>query len=110
VVYLNNKPLANATVTFTPVISDKGTFGPGSHAITDTNGRFTLQVSTTRAEGALVGKHTVRISLEEIPKGDPGGAHLTKELLPARYNRDSKMTFEVPPAGNQNAKFELTRP
>jgi hypothetical protein len=110
VVLLNGKPLADASVTFTPVVTDKATYGPGSHARTDANGQFTLQVSTTTVKGALVGKHAVRISLAEVPKGDPGGAHLTKELLPARYNSKSELTFEVPPGGTNAVRLELKRP
>lgn len=110
VVLLNGKPLADASVSLTPVVSDKATYGPGSHGITDATGRFTLKVSTHNAKGALVGKHTVRISLADAPKGDPGGAHLTKELLPARYNSKSELVFEVPRSGTSEARFELKRP
>jgi hypothetical protein len=110
VVLLNGKPLADASVSFTPVATEQTSYGPGSHALTDAQGRFTLKVASSNRSGALVGKHTVRLSLADTPKGDPGGAHLTKELLPARYNSKSELTFEVPPDGTQEAKFELTRP
>jgi hypothetical protein len=110
VVLLNGKPLADASVSFTPVVTEQTAYGPGSHAITDAQGRFTLKVSSANRTGALVGKHTVRISLGDAPKGDPGGAHLTKELLPPRYNSKSELTFEVLPDGTQEAKFELTKP
>ena len=107
VVRLNGKPLAGAAVSFEPVISDKATYGPGSFAITDGDGRFQLKVSAEKKSGALIGKHTVRISLPDSPKGDPGGAHLTRELLPARYNSKSELAFNVPAEGTQTADFEL---
>jgi hypothetical protein len=110
VVLLNGKPLADASVSFTPVVTEKTSYGPGSHAITDAQGRFTLKVSSANGTGALVGRHTVRISLADTPKGDPGGSHLTKELLPARYNSKSELTFEVPSDGTWDARFELTKP
>lgn len=107
VVHLSGKPLAGASVSFEPVLSDKATYGPGSHAITDAEGRFKLKVSTQNRSGALIGKHTVRISLGDAPKGDPGGAHLTRELLPARYNSKSELTFDVAPGGTSAANFDL---
>lgn len=110
VVRLDSKPLAGASVSFEPVLSDKSTYGPGSHGITGSDGRFTLRVGTENIDGAMIGKHTVRISLGDAPKGDPGGAHLTKELLPARYNSGSQLTFDVPPNGTTNADFDLKKP
>jgi hypothetical protein len=110
VVRLNDKPLAGASVSFEPVLREKATYGPGSHALTDGNGQFKLTVSAKNIQGAMIGKHTVRISLGDTPKGDPGGAHLTRELLPARYNSKSELAFEVPPGGTDAANFDLKNP
>ena len=110
VVRLNGKPLAGASVFFEPIPSDKETYGPGAHAITDAEGRFTLMVAAEKTRGAVIGKNTVRISLGDAPKGDPGGAHLTRELLPARYNSKSELTFDVPPGGSDAANFDLKKP
>jgi hypothetical protein len=109
-VRLNGKPLAGASVGFEPVVADKATYGPGSHALTDAEGRYTLKVTAENITGALVGKHTVRISLGDAPKDDPTGVHLTRELLPARYNSRSELSFEVPSGGSDAANFDLKRP
>jgi hypothetical protein len=110
VVHLNGKPLAGASVSFEPMLADKATYGPGSHAITGSDGRFALRAGVEDIDGALVGKHTVRISLADKPTGDPGGAYLTRELLPARYNSSSQLTFDVPPGGKTDAAFDLKKP
>jgi hypothetical protein len=109
IIRLNGQPLAGASVSFEPVITDKTTYGPGSHGITDANGQYKLRVSTPNVDGALIGKHTVRISRGETPKGDPGGAHLTKELLPARYNSQTDLSFDVLPEGSTSANFDLKK-
>ena len=92
------------------MLSDQATYGPGSHAITGSDGRFTLRVGVEDIDGAMVGKHTVRISLPDKPAGDPGGAYLTRELLPARYNSTSALTFDVPADGTTDAVFDLKKP
>src|SRR5262245_46077525 len=72
VVRLNGQPLVGASVSFEPILGDKTTYGPGSHGLTDANGQYKLRVSTQDIHGAMVGKHTVRISLEDAPKANPG--------------------------------------
>lgn len=125
VVTLDGKPLKGVNVFFQPIASqgtDAG--GVGSTGMTDENGRFTLQASTaTPTAGALVGKHTVRISTPP-PKGADGGGmedsdaasvadgkqapKLWRDPLPERYNVKTELTFTVPPGGTDKANFDLT--
>ena len=64
--------------------------------------------------GAVVGKHRVEIvphgaevdaSTDLRPKNAP-----PKLVIPARYNRNSELTFEVPTGGTEKADFPLTSP
>ncbi len=67
-VTLDQKPLANATVIFSP-LSDQFNPGPGSRGKTDANGEFTLQLMNKDVKGAMIGKHKVSITAYE---GDDG--------------------------------------
>src|SRR5262249_4395663 len=72
VVTLNNRPLANALVSFQPIAKEGSIIaGPGSQGKTNEKGEFTLTASTGEP-GAVVGKHEVRISLlnQEVGEGD----------------------------------------
>ena len=108
-VTLNGDPVAGATVSFEPMTdSGGGPSPPGSLGKTNEKGEFTL-VGTNGQNGALVGKHRVRISLiaeqegEERQRGKPVG-----EKLPRKFNTDSDMTFDVPAGGTTEANFPLT--
>jgi len=109
-VTLNGEPLAGATVSFEP-LTEPGAAPPptGSLGKTDEKGEFALQ-TTSGENGAVVGKHRVRIFLpDEQTTGDErqrGGAVAGK--LPSKFNADSDMTFDVPPRGTSEAVFKLT--
>ena len=109
-VTLDKKPLANATVIFSPV-SDQFNAGPGSRGKTDANGDFTLHLMSKEVPGAVIGKHKVSITAYE---GDDGtvqssGSDMAfrKRLVPAKYNAKTTLTFDVLPGGNKNANFDL---
>src|SRR5262245_3115122 len=91
------KPLAHARVIFEPV--DKGPDGkplPPSEADTNADGDYTLLLTgADRREGAVVGQHTVRISVMER------GATLTNKV-PARYNSRSEIKYTVPADGSSD--------
>jgi hypothetical protein len=118
-VIVDGKPVANLMVTFQPVGAKEGHDpGPGSAGVTDANGRYTLKVSSQQfsGDGAVVGKHKVRIGTvlpgEGKPTdpevGSPDGEPLAgKELIPPRYNQDTTLSFDVPEAGTDKADFEL---
>lgn len=112
----NGQPLANVRVTFQPIGENPG---PGSAGTTDADGRYKLVVSSQQhqGDGAVVGKHTVRIgsvlpgegaNVTDPSIGSPDGEPLTgKELIPPKYNQDTILTFDVPPGGTDKADFDL---
>jgi hypothetical protein len=117
-VYLDDQPLANAMVTFQPMAPEGQieTAGVGSYAMTDQNGRYTLKVASEQPrDGALVGKHRVRIATPPNKKANTdsdsalGSGNELVDPIPARYNSESTLTFDVPPGGTQQADFRLHR-
>ena len=95
IVTLDDKPLENATVTFTPAD------GPQSVDRTDALGRYELKYSQGNP-GAVLGEHTVSIETYHIAAG---GIEFP-ETLPEKYNRESELSREVKP-GKQQFDFNL---
>lgn len=114
-VTLNGKPLANANVNFAPLgTGDNVNPGPTSQAVTDAQGRFTLHLDIPeKPAGAVVGTNRVYITTGGShwtgPAGEQpdAGVKRKKELVPARYNASTELTFLVPAAGTDQANFEL---
>lgn len=112
-VTMNGKPLAGATVIFSPV-AKAGSIdaGPGSSGKTNEKGEYTLTSDTGR-RGALVGKHRVSVSLMARGTGEtderrrPG---TVVNQVPVRYNGKTELTYEVLPGGTGKADFNLTAP
>lgn len=128
VVLLGGKPIEGATVTFIP--QKKGAM---SMAITDADGRFTLETVSGRP-GAAVGDHDVTVTLSKTfgtpapaaaaPTGtdpllsppQPGEANYvappaapqTRWIVPERYSKPGALKATVPPAGIPEHKIELT--
>ena len=105
---LDGVSLAQASVILTPAQNP----GPGSHATTDKEGRFILQLLNGTAKGAVIGKHKVSVTAYEgdadaVPSS-AGGGPFRKALLPLIYNADTILTFVVPPGGSDKADFELS--
>jgi hypothetical protein len=105
-VTLDGKPLANALVTFQPIATaGKASAGMGSTGVTDGNGKYTLKTVDTDQAGAVVAKHSVIITMKpesselDIPKPQKG--------LPAKYNLQSELQFDVTPQGTDAANFDL---
>ncbi len=72
VVTCQGKPVANATVNFTPVKEEGRAEGrPGRVAlgITDENGKFRL-TTYENYDGAIVGRHTVTVGLNSANEDD----------------------------------------
>jgi len=112
-VTLDGKPLGNATVLFSPVASGGSDAGPSSTGVTDATGRYTLK-SGEGVEGAVVGKHQVRITTV-TDTGEASGTdddiyseEGNTEKLPARYNSQTSLSIDVPAAGTEAANFDTT--
>lgn len=110
-VTLDGQPLAEAHVSFQPLEGRDP--GPGSYGQTNAQGEYALKVVGTDRAGAVVGKHRVAISLttsgptaKAKPLADIPGA--PKERLPAKYNMNSELTYDVPKGGTKEANFDLT--
>lgn len=103
-VTLDGKPLPDAFVFFRH--EDGGRI---SEAITDDAGKYMLNYSSEES-GAMVGTNTVRIStFVEAVKEDSGAivkGTNKKELVPARYNKQSELTGKVQ-SGRNTLDFDL---
>ena len=127
VVRLDGKPYPNAVVSFQPVGGkDNPDPGKGSMGVTDADGKFVLLYDNT-TEGALVGKHIVRISTQPgkgtkddpaFETGSPDGVILPKDAkpdfeydpIPMEWNEKSTNTFDVPAGGTDKANFDIVSP
>jgi hypothetical protein len=108
-VTLNGKPLADAAVMFQPIASGSISAGPGSEGRTDAEGRYTLSIIGTKKQGAVLGKHKVRITMFE--KDDPADDKPKRtKRLPPQYNRKTILEFEVTAGGSDSADFSLKEP
>ncbi len=107
-VTFGGKPMANVNVSFQPKSEEgaSGKTGPGSVGLTDAQGIFTLRTVEPEQDGAVVGKHVVRLA--RTHKQDPTDDRSTPRqfLLPMKY-RDGSLTFTVPAEGTSEANFDL---
>ncbi len=100
-VTLDGKPLSDALVTFLPTDDVRE---PG---VTRTDERGHLTFADGEQIGLQVGEYRVRIST--FDEGDPEAVPplpATKELVPSKYNYDSKLEVEVKPGAN-SFQFDL---
>lgn len=104
VVTLDDKPLANAEVTFQP---EKGRASVGQ---TDSDGNYTLAY-TGSANGALIGSHRVVITSAVEAFSDESGEGKDREarpeILPPKYNSQTTLDAEVK-AGANSIDFQLS--
>jgi hypothetical protein len=107
-VTLDGQPLAGAIVTFYPQE------GRPSIGMTDSEGNYELGF-TASEKGAVVGKHTVRITTgagedREDESGEDEdqeeGADFADPTIPAKYNSKSELTREVT-SGSNEFDFDL---
>jgi hypothetical protein len=100
-VTMDNKPLANADVTFSPAESGSSkSANLESSGRTDEEGRYSLKTNQDRRDGAVIGTHKVRISLIER------GTTIVNRV-PKEYNDNTTLTFPVPAEGTKEANFDL---
>lgn len=89
VVTQNGEPLNGAMVEFQP---DKGA---PSYGYTDESGRYEIQYQTNRM-GALLGHHYVSVTTEgEVTDPKTDMAVNVPELVPAEYNEETTLEYEV---------------
>jgi hypothetical protein len=94
-VTLDGRPLASADVSFQPDGAQRASSGR-----TDADGRYQLMYKRGQP-GALVGEHTVRISVSrELVRNPP--------RIPARYDTQSELRREVKADGENVFDFELS--
>jgi len=111
-VTMDGSPLVGATVSFLPVSDPAALESPlGSTGKTNEKGEYALE-TLKQQKGALAGKHQVSITRldPQIGQGDerpPRGGWPTKDMIPARYNEKTELTFDVPPSGTTKADFQL---
>lgn len=123
-VTIDGSPAASLSVTFQPEGDDLE--APNSYGITDEKGEYQLSIVTGSRTGAIPGKHRISIvRLEpETPattgaaESDPSMADLGSEdqndgqgagnQIPARFNVNSILKFDVPVDGTDQANFELS--
>jgi hypothetical protein len=113
---MDGNPLPNVHVQFQPIgTKENPNPGRGSYGATDAEGKYRLRIDGER-DGAVVAKHRVAISTilpgEGVnfdpetgsPDGAPPGG---RERIPARYNDQTELTFDVPASGTVQADFQL---
>ncbi len=102
-IQMDGKPLANASVTFIPEN------GRPSSGMTDSSGFYTMSYSE-QAEGVVPGSCRVMISTGKPGKENDEGESEpgTPETVPAEYNLDTSLVFDVKPGTSNTADFSLT--
>jgi len=98
IVTLDGDPLEGVLVQFSP------TEGRGSQAVTDSEGRYELTY-VYPTMGAKVGQHKVTIETPPVDDSDPEAPEV-EEVIPAKYRKDTVLTADVKPGGNE-IDFEL---
>lgn len=102
-VTMDGKPLSNATVVFIP---DNGR---PAGATTDAEGQYVLNFAEGR-KGAIPGTNTIRIMTLRDADQDENGKTIpgSPETVPAKYNADTTLSFNVEPKKRNVANFDLT--
>lgn len=100
VVKLDDKPLPDASVEFTPLDGK----GLTSYGKTDSTGAYYM-MATRSDKGAAVGKNKVRVTTHDIH--DNGGT-LTNipEKVPTKYNQATELEVDVQ-SGSNTFDFDL---
>jgi hypothetical protein len=104
-VTMDRAPLAKASIQFLPMAADRAQSIPEAFGVTDDRGRYTLKLGGNYGDvaGAPVGKYRVNIGkMDRDTKGGP------RQAVPGKYNRNSQLTYSVPPEGTTEANFDLS--
>src|SRR5262249_13969891 len=111
-VTLDGKPLANASITFAPMATKENMNPrPTPTGLTDGDVHYKLTFDKS-TPGAVVGKCGIYIPsvvaagvTEEKDGGPP--VKKVKDRVPAKYNLNTELTYDVPAGGSDQANFEL---
>jgi len=98
-VTMDGKPLPNVVVEFQPEN------GSPSKGITDASGHYKLRY-THKKNGAVLGKHTVRITTVASNSDEDSGDESGSETIPEKYNAKTELTAEVT-SGSKTIDFDL---
>lgn len=100
-VTMDDKPLPGAVIMFVPP------GGRPSASETDANGKYVLEFSGGR-KGAIPGLNRVEINTARLAYEKDGKNYpAVKESVPAIYNRNTELEFNVEPGKNNIANFAL---
>ena len=101
-VTLDGKPLSGVSVMFYPESGARSSAGQ-----TDENGKYSLR-HTRDTEGAVIGKHRVTISTEDLADRDEEVATKKRKALPLKYTDQNKTELsETVESGNNTIDFPL---
>ena len=100
-VTLDGEPLPDSEIIFTP---EGG--GRPAVAMTDASGNFEL-IYTVGQEGAPPGKYVARVQTSTTIYDADGEETIVEEKVPAKYNRNSTLTFEVKQGAANHFDIEL---
>jgi hypothetical protein len=92
VVTMDGAPLSGVEVSFAPAE------GRASQGITDSEGKYEL-IYIGKTKGAKLGSHKVYITTPIEDESDPD-AQMIKEVVPAKYNKNTTLTAMVEPGKN----------
>ena len=101
IVTMDDKPLAEAVIMFVPI------GGRPSASETDSSGKYVLEFSAGR-KGAIPGMNRVEINTARMAYEKDGKNYpAVKESVPAKYNRNTELEFDVEPGKKNIADFKL---
>lgn len=102
-VTMDDKPLPNATVIFTPAAGGRPAAGR-----TDSEGKYKLNFSAGR-KGAIPGINKVRLTTKADPYENEDGTKVpaSPETVPMEYNQQSTLEFNVEDGKVNVADFQL---
>ena len=101
-VKLDGVPLEKGLIRLEPVDGK----GP-SAAAPIANGEYTAKVTPGDKKVSVSAKKPVEGPAGNTKAGGAHGSAPTKEMIPAQYNTQSKLTLKVGPGGQDDAHFDL---
>ena len=107
-VTLDGEAMANVHVSFEPIAEGKDPNpGPGSFGVINAQGQYALELVGLDRPGAVVGKHCVRLAVNQPDAGTESDVGVpVRSVLPASAD-DGSIEFTVLPDGTDKADFPL---